>query len=207
VKKFDYELYPSFTVAPLRSQLNLNDQSMLLKVSDLLLKGKASDKLDHSNHLVGEIKNGKQLFIPNKILSTQFIDWIKTLSMAYVNNLSGGSHTIEEEMSTYFWIVSQLENDYNPLHNHTGTISGIIYLKVPEQINLNNHPDGYISFTHSRYDPDKLSFLGPKSVLPKVGDIYLFPSWLSHQVYPFSGVGERRSISFNIKCKIAAVPK
>ena len=37
---------------------------------------------------------------------------------------------------------------------------------------------------------------------PKVGDIFLFPSWLSHGVYPFRTPNqERRSISFNIDLK------
>jgi hypothetical protein len=37
--------------------------------------------------------------------------------------------------------------------------------------------------------------------LPKVGDIFLFPSTLRHQVYPFRTENEqgiRRSMSFNI---------
>ena len=35
---------------------------------------------------------------------------------------------------------------------------------------------------------------------PKVGDIFLFPNWLSHGVYPFRTKGqERRSVSFNLE--------
>ena len=31
------------------------------------------------------------------------------------------------------WIVSQYENEYNPMHNHTGCdISAVIYLKTPD---------------------------------------------------------------------------
>ena len=37
---------------------------------------------------------------------------------------------------------------------------------------------------------------------PKVGDIFLFPSWLSHEVYPFRTPNqERRSVSFNVDLK------
>jgi len=42
-------------------------------------------------------------------------------------------------------------------------------------------------------------------VKPKVGDFYMFPNWLDHQVYPFRSKykkpdvkGERRSFSLNI---------
>ena len=33
---------------------------------------------------------------------------------------------------------------------------------------------------------------------PEIGWMYLFPSTLNHQVYPFQGAGERRGISFNV---------
>jgi hypothetical protein len=36
------------------------------------------------------------------------------------------------------------------------------------------------------------------NIPPEVGWMYLFPSTLNHQVYPFKGKGERRGISFNI---------
>ena len=37
-------------------------------------------------------------------------------------------------------------------------------------------------------------------ITPKVGDFYLFPSYMMHTVYPFSNtLDERRSVSFNAK--------
>ena len=39
-------------------------------------------------------------------------------------------------------------------------------------------------------------------VKPVVGDFYLFPSWLAHQVYPFRSKGERRSMAFNVHFKL-----
>ena len=35
-------------------------------------------------------------------------------------------------------------------------------------------------------------------VKPEIGDVYLFPSQLAHQVYPFRSEGERRSLAFNV---------
>ena len=32
---------------------------------------------------------------------------------------------------------------------------------------------------------------------PKVGDFYIFPAFLMHEVHPFRGEGERRCFSFN----------
>ena len=39
-----------------------------------------------------------------------------------------------------------------------------------------------------------------KIIKPELGDFYLFPNYLMHTVYPFSGTNEeRRSVSFNAK--------
>ena len=48
-------------------------------------------------------------------------------------------------------------------------------------------------------DGSKKMFCSPTyTITPKVGDFYLFPSYLMHTVYPFSDTEEeRRSVSFN----------
>ena len=45
--------------------------------------------------------------------------------------------------------------------------------------------------------PDKVALTNVK-IIPVVGDLYLFPAWLTHLVYPFEGAGERISYSFNL---------
>ena len=37
------------------------------------------------------------------------------------------------------------------------------------------------------------------NVVPKVGELILFPNYLMHTAYPFNVNGERRSFSFNTK--------
>ena len=37
------------------------------------------------------------------------------------------------------------------------------------------------------------------NIIPKVGNLILFPNYLMHTAYPFNVSGERRSFSFNIK--------
>lgn len=97
------------------------------------------------------------------------------------------------------WALSQHEGDYNAMHVHPGTnVSGVIYLKVPDQINPQNAPDGCISFwSNLPLEPINLQFGGNRTLVPKAGDLYMFPSWLPHTVYPFRGPGERRIVSFN----------
>jgi len=101
------------------------------------------------------------------------------------------------------WIVRQFKNDYNPIHYHTGDISGVGYLKVPStmgetvQKNKNINNNGKLILI----DGSKKLFSSPTHVItPKVGDFYMFPSYLMHVVYPFSDTDEeRRSVSFNAK--------
>ena len=31
-----------------------------------------------------------------------------------------------------FWVVRQFKNEYNPIHYHSGSLSGVGYLKVPK---------------------------------------------------------------------------
>ena len=99
------------------------------------------------------------------------------------------------------WIVRQFQNEYNPIHFHSGHISGAGYLMVPDNLGetiqkdkVNTH--GNINFHHGSKHFMSSGYLSKK---PKVGDFYLFPHYLYHSVNPFYSEGERRSLSFNAK--------
>jgi hypothetical protein len=126
--------------------------------------------------------------------------------------IPGGPHTHWHSRIVDAWVVSQKENDYIPVHAHdkgdnqteSSKISGILYLKVPEQIERNANDiairggrDGQIVFT-GMGGVDPFSTTNAFNIIPEAGRLYLFPSSLNHQVYPFKGAGERRGISFNI---------
>ena len=129
--------------------------------------------------------------------------------------IPGGPHTQWHSRIVDAWVVSQKENDYIPVHTHhlngaheeSCKISGILYLKVPEQMKVDNVDnndiairggrDGQILFT-GMGGVDPFSTTMQYNIQPEVGWLYLFPSSLNHQVYPFKGEGERRGISFNI---------
>ena len=101
------------------------------------------------------------------------------------------------------WIVRQFKNEYNPVHYHTGDISGVGYLKVPSNMGETSQKHKEINQNGKLIliDGSKKLFCSPThAITPKVGEFYLFPSYLMHTVYPFSGTDEeRRSVSFNAK--------
>ena len=127
--------------------------------------------------------------------------------------IPGGPHTQWHSRIVAAWVVSQKENDYIPVHTHDKVdtqgesckISGILYLKVPEQIMNHDNKDmvirggkdGQILFT-GMGGVDPFSTTMQYNCYPEIGWMYLFPSTLNHQVYPFKGEGERRGISFNV---------
>ena len=102
------------------------------------------------------------------------------------------------------WTVHQYENEYNPQHNHTHCqISAVLYLNIPT-MKPRNIPgkmdkDGQIEFTFCAND--SIFTTGSFVAKPKPGLCLLFPNNLNHQVYPFQGSGERRSIAFNMSYK------
>lgn len=103
-----------------------------------------------------------------------------------------------------FWLVRHFSQTFSPAHFHSGDISGVLYLKVPDSIanEAEEEHKNYVSARRAGY----ITFLmGGKQQLskslisfkPEVGDFYIFPGWLLHAVEPFLGEGERRSLAFN----------
>ena len=107
-----------------------------------------------------------------------------------------------------FWVNFQKENEFNPLHNHTGAFSFVIWVKIPtdwrEQhalpISANSNSPRASDFEfrcttmlgdigYYEYELDKES----------EGRMLFFPAKLLHTVYPFYNCDEERvSISGNI---------
>jgi len=99
------------------------------------------------------------------------------------------------------WGNISVAGDFNPPHHHVGQVSGVGYLKLPEDIEeewLREDHDpsaGMINFWDGRPLSGAIHMFRRK---PVVGDIYFFPAWLPHSVHPFRSKGERWSFSFNI---------
>ena len=163
---------------------------------------------DYGNKLAGNVSQEFMLekeFIFSSglenFLSTNTREWIKQTIKTEINNFN----IIES------WIVRQFENEYNPLHIHTGaSLSCVGYLGLPNGIEKeweedykDHHPaNGHIQFAHgtpSGYNTTNFM------VKPQVGDFYVFPAELFHCVYPFKTKGERRSFSVNFS--FIEVPK
>ena len=94
------------------------------------------------------------------------------------------------------WINFQNSNEFNPLHNHAGIISAVIFIDIPEEISkerkestFNAKVNGCLEFVYM----NQHIILNPKSAT-----LLLFPAYLWHTVYPYHSDVERITMSFNV---------
>ena len=174
-------------------------KEVIKKINNFIDNTTVSKKNDYSSKLSSQIKDEIKLsniFI-KKNLTKQLIKNIKI----YLNKSE--ANKIKDIKIINVWVVKQFKNEYNPIHYHDGQISGVGYLKIPQNMNQNKmvknkkiKTNGTIDFINGQKN-----FLS-KSIYnlnPKVGDLLIFPNYLMHTAYPFNEKGERRSFSFNIK--------
>ena len=181
----------------------------LTKMTDDLLKNPNTPS--HGQHLAGVIHNEKYIY-QQDFIDAGVNDMLEGCVRTYLAQ-SAMLHGVDKD-STFesqinsAWIVSQYENEYNPIHNHNGCeISGVIYLKTPDVKGRRKIPskkgkvdhDGDIIFPYSSESQRNGELLtkGVLQIPPHRGMMLIFPAWLLHGVYPFVGEGERRSIAFN----------
>ena len=156
-----------------------------------------SKKIDYSSKLASQIKNELKIssnFI-KKYLEKELIKNInKFLSNDKITN-------IKKIKILNLWVVRQFKGEYNPIHYHEGYLSGVGYLKLPKGMTNNKmvknkklKTNGTIDFINGQK-----GFLSKSiyNVVPKIGDLLIFPNYLMHTAYPFNIEGERRSFSFN----------
>ena len=139
-----------------------------------------SKKNDYSSKLVSQIKDEVKL-------NDTFIK--KNLSKELIKNIKkylevSGVPNIKEVKIIKLWVVRQFKNEYNPIHYHSGQLSGVGYLKIPKNMNQNKvvknkkvKTNGTIDFINGQKN-----FLS-KSIYnlnPKIGDLLIFPNYLMH---------------------------
>lgn len=155
----------------------------------------------------------------------QNVSYFKDKICVYIENYVK-EISIRRELPNYnfkyhledLWINFQKTKDFNAPHYHSSDISFVIYIDIPEKIKLESSIDrgfknGSISFMYGqnlrKNDPNNFtfsnvvnSFISPItqiSHLPSNGEMFIFPSYLSHYVSPFfTNDVERISVAGNI---------
>ena len=163
------------------------------------------EKRDASMDLVGHVKQEIKCDV-NKVpdLGQALFQTANALYTNFMEN-SQQKYLIPNKLEVHdAWFVRSFAADYNPLHIHTvGNFSCIAYLQVPATIsdtNWKHTKEKHVTegWTEFSYGSTAMCCAGSFKVQPKVGDFYMFPTYLFHNVYPFFGEGERRSFSANV---------
>jgi len=175
---------------------------------NLLLEKGQETTVDARKYLAGQIdkefyyENYNEWFIPK---FSEYIESYIETARDYTTSLP--KHMAQGWHLETLWINYQRANEYNPPHDHSGDLSFVIYLQVPEEIvkeneetrhEHNNEGPGMITFWFGLSMPFSINMC---SKMPSAGDIFIFPAWLPHYVNGFKSDVERISVSGNIKFK------
>lgn len=168
---------------------------------------------DYNDILAGQLKNEKKLdtsLFPKSIKDAIGNGCIKYIETFGHNSLSYQKTKKYNLQLIDCWINFQEKGEYNPLHNHSGDLSFVIWLKIPYELKDEfNHPScvksnakiascfqfGNVQNIYSDRIED-LIFVDKSYE----GKAIVFHAKLQHQVYPFFTSNETRiSVSGNFK--------
>ena len=108
------------------------------------------------------------------------------------------------------WINEMVEHEYNPLHLHMGKteigLTSVLCLKKPNDYGVEiARKDDPVYDTNGRLElvgnGGGMFGYNQHKVDLEVGDLYVFPYDMKHCVYPFTGKGVRRTMSYNCDMK------
>ena len=169
------------------------------KLNEEFDKKSSNKKIDYSSKLASQIKNEIKIsnnFIKKYLFKELTIHVKKFLANEQIKN-------IKEVKILNLWVVRQFRGEYNPIHYHNGDLSGVGYLTLPKNMTKNNLVKNKTLKTNGTIDfiNGQKAFLSNSiyNLIPKIGDLIIFPNYLMPTAYPFNINGERRSFSFNVK--------
>ena len=132
-----------------------------------------------------------------------FQDLVVGIGHEFLRMNSQPSRTLRLEST---WVNLQRKHEFNPVHNHDGHLSFVIWLRVPYRLEdeMNMFPEARGRRT-SQFEFAYTSIIGHHctTLIPVDGDwqgrMCMFPAALPHSVYPFyTSDGLRVSISGNL---------
>ncbi len=202
------ELLQPWSTFVMKTQLPPPILEKMLKITDEIVENPESFSPFHAFASIKEEFSIEQEILKHEDLSEFFSDVVRQYIIQQTSQANPDKETRKNILNDEWyiemlnmWIISQKDNEYQPIHTHPDCrVSSVMYLKIPEYLSETfKNEDGAITFINN---VAKDSFWGTPSItiLPEVGDFYVFTSSQQHFVYPFrtpDGKGERRSVSFN----------
>ncbi len=186
-------------------EYKLNPQEM-----DYVWRCIENKKEDHKKELAGNISASYSLMDRGDWF---WVNVVHPLMFEYCERFENlGDYIPNNGRHPYYlknwWVNYQKQNEFNPVHNHAGVYSFVIWMKIPYDTRKQNQKDiarnsntpkiGEFQFLFSDLlgkHCDHTYRLSPQWE----GTMLFFPAHLDHQVYPFYDCDEDRiSVSGNI---------
>ena len=190
--------YQLFRWGPCLVKLKISDENRLL-----LLKEAQASKTDFETRLAGIVN--KQVAFRDYKLFEEFFSKIFELYADALQKWTGDDSIDFKQKYELdaLWANFQGPGDFNPPHDHGGSLSWVIFLEIPEVLKFENS-----KYKGRSAGPGGITFIygdGPResvthhSFVPEAGDMYIFPAWLKHWVFPFKSKCTRISVSGNVR--------
>jgi hypothetical protein len=167
------------------------------------------ENLKNNHNLAGNLKKEYTLTKSVDHLDKLIAPLIEYYDM--LNNYKNSVKNSDIEVDSYklkgSWVNFQEKHEFNPIHNHGGFMSFVIWLKVPyliedelknlSGVNSNNNLPAHFQFAYTNTLGDIQSYNVPVDKTWE-NTLMLFPSKLIHSVYPFFSSDDHRiSVSGN----------
>ena len=192
---------------PLVMAIDNVDADTHIKLKELVDTAHQQKEHNDSGNPNISVRGGQQIqLVPNEfnldtnILKTfienrcrEYIDNI--VKVTGVNDLSGF-----EPYLISAWTIKQTSGDYQALHTHEAHISGNIYIDVPDLDEHAKSSDANIEFRFPVIrNPATFNFTDQWRFKPAPMKMVIFPSYVSHTVYPWKGEGHRTILAWDVK--------
>ena len=191
------------------------DENILKELDVRIEETGGKPEFDASGQLAGRIKKQTHL---DKVISDTTKNVILNHCKNFFEQTSGGQELPMSAMTLdSIWSNIQEAREYNPIHQHTGNFSFVIYTRNDlEDLSVEKMQDNEYDNKIVDYDNQKPLagmielFYGEGNWMnwtsfthvPKRGDILIFPSWLRHTVYAHYETGKIRiSVAGNVSLR------
>lgn len=136
-------------------------------------------------------------FLKEDIIMPSIEVYAKESTKLTFSPFTGQNHNPPSNLNLHVnsWSVLYRKGNFQCPHLHRDSaFTGIYFPSVPNLV----EPEGALVFHNSAVESSWYGFDSTKIIMPAEGDLIIFPSWVTHQAYPFSCEGIRLSIVFDV---------
>jgi ABC-type antimicrobial peptide transport system permease subunit len=177
-----------------------------VQLQDMVSIAHGNQNLDDSKNPNISIRGGQQIqLLPNEFnLDVSLLkSFVEKSAKEYLDNIlkiNGKSDFDPFDVCLVSaWTIRQTSGDYQALHSHEAHISGNIYLDVPD-LAESKPSDANLEFRFPVIrNPGQFVFVDQWKFKPQVMKMVIFPSYIPHTVYPWTGQGYRTILAWDVK--------